>query len=188
MYRRRIHFMQFKLHESLVQGLSATVSALESQQGISPTRIVTSASFAAVDRHLSKQVEALNSVALDLLGSTSYMFGDMDETGQIIEFEPERSSSRYSSGRNTPTSRKSNTPAIEVSYDDKSSTAGSLHTVDDFRKRNYPSRIRTIEAYVHSVAIQACDYLGEDEEEARMGIRTMAGMVARRGCDELRSS
>ena len=193
MFGRRLDFMRFKLHESLIQGLAATVKTLERQQGLSSTRVVTSSSFAAVDRHLSKHQAILHDVALGLLSSTSYMFGDVDESGQMIEFEPERSSSRYSpysSGRSTPTSHKSRTPAIEVSYEDQASNAGSVHSlsIDDFRKRNYPSRLRTIEAYVHSVAIQGCEYLGDDDDEGPLGVRAIGGLVSRRGCDELRSS
>ena len=199
MYTRRIQFMQFKLHESIVQGLTCTIQALEHQQGISPTRIVTSASFAAVDRHLAKHLDTLHGIGATLLGSTSYMLGDIDEFGQVIEFEPERSRcSPFSSGRNSPTtmagymksaSGPGGAPTIEVSYEDSRSSNGSTtSSVAEYRKRNYPSRLRTIEAYVHMIQINSCIFLEDIDSEADLSIRTIAGLVMRRGVDELRAS
>ena len=201
MYTRRIQFMQFKLHESLVQGLTCTIQALEHQQGISPTRIVTSASFAAVDRHLAKHLDILHGIGSTLLGSTSYMLGDIDEFGQVIEFEPEHSRcSPFSSGRNSPTTMagymKSTSgagaggaPTIEVSYEDsRSTTSSTTSSVAEYRKRNYPSRLRTIEAYVNVIQINTCIFLEDIDSEADLSIRTIAGLVMRRGVDELRAS
>lgn len=188
-YHQRLLFTQFKLHESLVQGLSVTLEALERQQGISPTRVVTSASFAAVDKHLVRHLATLDSVAAELLGSTSYMLGDLDERGQVIEFEHERSVSGYSphgSGRSSPHSIQNSTPAIEISFSD--GFERQAFRSDEYPKRNYPSRLRTIETYVHLAFLQACPVLASGTSEGQSCLKSVAGMVARRAIEELRGS
>jgi hypothetical protein len=199
-YHTRLLFIHIKLQESLIEALSALVEAMEFHQSRSHAPMITSSTFAAVDRLIMRHVTCLQQNVDSLIGSTAYRFGDLDERGNLTHHDHIGTSHHrtlIATDAISSVSRESTIPlpvieissvddtdAIDFDYEfavgEKTAMMEQETPRHSIQRLNVPSKLRSIEPYIHLMDLQRCPYVSDEQAAVVVWALRRAGEELRR--------